>query len=244
MGMKHKTILLKISGELIACGKNASSPYCSPDFPATLMAQIKELARDHAIGIVIGAGNFFRGSQDGPRVGLDPATAHEIGMIATIMNGRILQSWMEKAHIANTLLSMVPCPTIADEVRQHTIQSALRKQQVIIFAGGSGNPFFTTDTTAVVRALQIGATELWKATKVDGLFDRDPEQHSNATKLECVSYQEAISNNYGVMDRTALTLAQQHRLPLRIFNLFAQNALLSAARNATFGSTILPEDLL
>lgn len=244
MGTDRTSVLLKLSGELIACGKTSDSPYCSADFPQKLMAQIKEIAEHTHLGIVIGAGNFFRGSQDGPRLGLPPANAHEIGMIATIMNGRILQSWMDRARIPSTLLSMVPCPTIAQELRQQSIDQARKNNNVIIFVGGSGNPFFTTDTTAVIRTLQIGATELWKATKVDGLYTKDPKKHTDATLIKQASFDEVVNKKYGVMDRTALTLAQEHNLTVRIINLFSENALVHASKDPSFGSMILPKDLL
>ena len=236
--MQRKTILLKLSGELVACGKIRNSTYCTPTFIADLMMQCKKVAAQHRLAIVIGAGNLFRGASDGKKLSLDASTAHEIGMLATIMNGRILQSWMEDAGIATTLLSMVPCPTIADELRQQSITQAQKEQRVIIFVGGSGNPFFTTDTTAVIRSLQTNADELWKATKVKGLFDKDPAHHDDATYIPHATYETVLNNNYGVMDKTAITLAEQHKLPIRIMPLFTQDALVHAAQDPTFGSTI------
>lgn len=237
--MKHKrTILLKVSGELFSCGRRADNPYCDIEFSLQLVQQLAHLAKHCNLGVVVGAGNFFRGSIDGPRLGLNAATSHEIGMLGTIMNGRILQQWCERAGIETKLLSAIPCPTIADPLQQHAVEQALSDGVLMIFAGGSGNPFFTTDTTAVVRALQIGATELWKATKVDGLFDSDPAVNTNALRIERTTYADVLNRQLAIMDATALTLAAANQLTTRVFNLFTPRALCNALEDATFGSTI------
>lgn len=225
-----KTILLKLSGETFC--ENQS------DTITSLIEQIKTITQSHRMGIVLGGGNFFRGSKNGTALGLRPTTGHTVGMVATLMNGLILQDLLLQSGVSCSLHSALPCPTIARPIRQELIDNALTCKSCVIFVGGTGNPFFTTDTNGVVRALQIGANELWKGTKVDGVYDADPEQHANAKKFDTITYKDALDKKLGVIDATALTLAEQEKLPIRVFNLFKPNALINALEKPDFGSTI------
>lgn len=232
MKPKTKAILLKLSGELFSQHSKEKEIALH-----AIIKQIAELFTHCSLGIVVGAGNFFRGNIDGPAFKLQEATAHEIGMIATIMNGRILEALLNQENIATCLLSALVCPQIAKPLKQHTIDT-YKTKHCLIFVGGTGNPFFTNDTNAVLRALQIGAKEVWKATKVDGIYDADPIKNPQATLLPSLTYQEAIKRKLDVMDRTALTLAEQHELTIRVFNVFKPNALHKAFEDPTFGSVV------
>jgi uridylate kinase len=229
-----KTILIKLSGELFS--------YCNnPDCATTITEianQIKKLQKDNIIGLVIGGGSFFRGASDGKRYNIRPTTAHHVGMLATLMNGLILHDVLKQHGIDSLHLSSLRCPTVASSVTQQLVEHAIEKKQCIVFSGGTGNPFVTTDTNAIVKALYIGADEVWKATKVDGIYDSDPEKNPNSNFIKEISYHDAVTQNLQFMDSTALTLAHQHDITIRFFNLFKPNALLNAYENKEFGSTI------
>jgi uridylate kinase len=204
----------------------------------SIAEQIKRLQTSHVVGIVIGGGNIFRASREGKALGLRQQSADQAGMLATVINGIVLRDKLESAGVAVTLLSAFAVPSVAQPVQDSTIRTALDKDHCIIFVGGTGNPFFTTDTCAVLRALQINATAVWKATKVDYIYDADPEQTASCSPLKDISYQTVIDKKLGIMDSTAITLAQQHRMPIRVFNAFTPNALVNAAHDTSIGSTI------
>ncbi|MFC1894624.1 UMP kinase, partial [Candidatus Dependentiae bacterium] len=157
-----KTILIKFSGELFG----NSSDEQSSDFLKNIAFQIKELQKNYIVGIVLGAGNIFRGNQHGKKLGLKNTTSHSIGMVATIINGLILQDILQSLKIPCALFSAIECQQISCVIKQSSIDKALNEKKCLIFVGGTGNPFFTTDTNSVLRALQIGANQVWKATKV------------------------------------------------------------------------------
>lgn len=226
----HKRILLKLTGSAFIANQNA--------FVRTIITQIKELRKTHQFGIVVGGGNFFRGDEHGKALQLTPSIAHQIGMVATMMNGLILYDLLTQLQIPTTLFCALSCPQIGTPLAPETIRTALQEQHVLIFSGGIGTPFFTTDTTAIVRALQMGAHEVWKATNVDGIYDADPAHNNNAHLLKQVSYTDAYNKKLAIMDRTAYILAEQHKMPIRIFNLFTPHALKQTSFDSQFGSTI------
>ena len=230
-----ETILLKLSGELfskeILYEQKAA-------IIKDIVNQIKELKKECNIGIVVGAGNLFRGSQQGNDMNIDLRAAHTIGMLSTITNGLILQDFLKKEKVESVLFSAINCPEVAHIIRQSKINKSLQKNQILIFTGGTGNPFFTTDTNAVLRSLQINANELWKATKVDGVYDADPIKNKDAKKIETISYKEVIEKKLQVMDLTAITLAEENRVKIRVFNLFEKDALIKANKDSSFGSYI------
>ena len=240
-----KRIVLKLSGELFSSHANKLSkgPHkgigvCNVDLIESIIRQINEIRNKAIISIVVGGGNFFRGESDGKLLGLAPATSHEIGMLATVMNGLILQAFLEREAVPCVLFSAIRCPQLAQTIQQKTIDTALQENKCLIFSGGTGNPFFTTDTAAVLRSLQTNATEIWKATKVDGIYDKDPEIDASATLIKKTTYQEALDKRLQIMDLTAITLAQHHDKVIRVFNLFTPDALCKAFQDDTFGSTI------
>ncbi len=232
-----KAVLVKISGELFS-GLKESNDSSRLSKIKDVIDQIKTLHKTHTVGIVIGGGAFFRGDSDGKLLQIKPTTAHTVGMLATMMNGLILQDFFTQHDISSTLLSAIPCSLIARTMRQKNIDDAIKENKCIIFIGGTGNPFVTTDTTAVIRALQIGATEMWKATKVDGIFEKNPMQHPNLKLIPTLKYEEVLAKNLKVLDATAVTLAQKHKMKIRVFNLFHPNALQQVLENPNFGSTI------
>ena len=233
--MSHrKKIILKLTGELLR--------HTDRGFDASALeniaGQIKQLSSSYTFGIVTGGGNFFRGSQQSPEIGISLQTGHYVGMLATMMNGLIIQDIFEHAGIATTLFSAVPCDTIGLPLSPQAIRTALESDRCLLFAGGMGNPFLSTDTTAVIRALQIGATELWKGTKVDGVYSEDPLKNPQAQRLAKTTYKKALHDDLHIMDAAAFALADPHNLIIRIFNIFHENALLKAAHEKDFGSTI------
>jgi uridylate kinase len=230
---EKQTILLKLTGELIlptASGLNVTMVKSIAD-------QIKNLADQYRFSIVIGGGNFFRGAQQ-VGSGLTAQVSHYVGMLATVMNGLIVQDIFQTAGIKTTVLCALECPEIGIAISPQNIQKAKDRGDCLIFTGGTGNPYFTTDTSAVLRALQIEATALWKATKVDGVYAQDPANYPDAQLLTHVSFNDALKLRLGIMDLSAFGLAQQYGMHIRVFNIFIQDALIRAAHDPLFGSTI------
>ncbi len=232
--MQQKTIIVKLTGNLI----EQTDHGLDATYLEALAAQVKQLSETITFGIVMGGGNFFRGAVQSKEVHISEQTGHTVGMLATMMNGLILQDIFEQAGINTTLFSALPCETVGLPLSPQGLRSALRQKRCLIFSGGTGNPFFSTDTTAVVRALQIGATEIWKGTKVDGIYTDDPKKNPQAQMIKRLSYKEALEKNLHIMDAAAFALAEPHNLVLRVFNIFTDNALIKAATDTEFGSTV------
>lgn len=154
------------------------------------------------------------------------------------MNGLILKDSFTRANVPSTLFSALVCPQVAAPLCQQAINNAFEQDHVVIFSGGTGTPFFTTDTNAVIRAAQVDAQEVWKATNVDGIYTADPARDRNAQMVKNISYEQAYDESLAIMDRTAYALASKHRICIRIFNIFASNALLNIAQDKQFASTI------
>jgi|ADurb_Leu_03_Slu_FD_contig_51_861206_length_2102_multi_2_in_0_out_0_2 uridylate kinase len=228
-------ILLKLSGQIFI---NQETGLPDIALVASIASQIKLLSEQYHFGIVIGGGNFFRGNQHGKAYGLSPWSAHTTGMLATVMNGVMLRDIMVQSGLDCILVSALDCPQIAQPINQYVITEAANKNSCIIFAGGTGNPYFTTDTNAVLRALQFGAKEIWKGTSIDGVYDQDPRTHKDAQRLQHISYTYALEHHIAIMDATAFALASEQSIVIRIFNIFEANALVRAAQDKTFGSSI------
>ncbi len=234
MGSK-KRILLKITGKLFT-GSDGTTADSAP--VSALIPHITALAKTYCIGIVIGGGNFFRGSQQGKALGITPSVAHQVGMLATLMNGLMLQDLLSQHRIASTLLSALPCPTVGDSISPQAIDRALERDEILIFGGGTGVPYVTTDTNAVVRALQMNAAQVWKCTDVDGVYTADPKKNPHAQRLASLSYEKALALRIGIMDLSALAIAQQNCLPIRVFSIQEPQALTRAAQDPHFGTLI------
>lgn len=232
----QKIVLLKVTGEFL----NSDAECINASSIRNLAAQIRELQESYYFGIVIGGGNFFRGSQEGAALRLSPNMSDQVGMLATVMNGAIIQDLFAQEGLDAQLFSAIDCPSIASPLSPQEISFSLRTRDCIIFAGGLGNPFFTTDTTAVVRGLQIGADEIWKATKVDGIYTQDPKVHPGAQRLDTLTFTEALEKNISIMDEAAFSLARKHKITIKVFSLFTPQALIRAAHEPSFGSTIVP----
>jgi len=228
-------ILLKLTGAVMI---DRSTGEFSQTHIHEIIKQIKQLNATHKFGIVIGGGNLFRGSVQGKKVGLSPWVGHHVGILATAMNGVILKDLFEQKGLSACHLSALDCQQVGLAVTPQAIGHALKYDDVIIFSGGTGNPFFTTDTSAVLRALQVNAAEVWKGTAVDGIFDQDPLKNPDAKKIPTISYAKILEKKLGIMDTTAYALAEQHKMKIRVFDIFTPNALLQASNNAQFGSTI------
>ncbi len=171
------------------------------------------------IAIVVGGGNIFRGLK-GSSEGMDRATADYVGMLATVMNAITLQDSLERAGVPTRVQSAIEMQQIAEPyIRRRAIRH-LEKGRVVVFGGGCGNPFFTTDTTAALRAAEINAEVVCKATKVDGVYDRDPKRFSNAIKYQDLTFQEVLSKEIGVMDSTAIALCKDNKIPIVVFDIF------------------------
>ena len=222
-----KGVLLKLSGEL----------FKSPGQIKPIIEQIKKLPSLH-FSLVMGGGNFFRGAKEGKVWNLRRPTGDAIGMLATVMNGLILHDLLLAEGLASTVLSACPISGIVPPISQDAIDQAKATGSIIIFVSGTGTPFFTTDTTSVVRALQVNAQQVWKATNVDFVYDDDPAVNPKAQALKQVSYDQVIARKLKIMDLTAMTLAQQHGLIIRVFNGSTQDALIRVAQETDFGSTI------
>lgn len=233
--MSKKRILLKLTGELFLSADGTPTS----DNARDVIRQMKELSATHQFGIVIGGGNFFRGSQHGTKMGIRASVGHQIGMLATMMNGLMLKDLIEQHDMHAELLCAMPSPEIGKPISQQSINGSLSKGEILLFTGGTGNPFFTTDTTAVLRALQIQAHEVWKGTSVDGIYSADPKKDASAQKLETITFSQAMQDRLGIMDLTAYAMAEQHDETIRIFDIFEKDALLQAANNPTFGSTLI-----
>jgi uridylate kinase len=233
--MSKKRILLKLTGEIFIEGARAS---LTAERALAIITQLKELHATHDFGIVIGGGNFFRGSQHGKMLGLRPAISHQIGMLGTMMNGLMFKELCEQQEIAADIFCAMPSPEVGQPIAHQTIMEGIAQRKLLIFTGGTGNPFFTTDTTAILRALQMGAQEVWKGTMVDGIYTADPAKDPAAQKLSRVTYAMAITQKLGIMDLTAYAMAERYTIPVRIFNIFAPNALQHVAHDPQFGSIL------
>jgi uridylate kinase len=213
---KYRRILLKLSGEALAGEQGYGID------PAVLERIAEEVRTVLSLGvgvaIVIGGGNIFRGLQASAS-GMDRASADYMGMLATVINGLALQNTLEKAGLMTRCQSAIDMPAVAEPyIRRRAIRH-LEKGRVVIFAAGTGNPFFTTDTAAALRAVEIGAEVILKATKVDGVYSADPMLDPSATRLDHLSYIEVLNRGLRVMDTTAISLCMENKLPIVVFNL-------------------------
>ena len=209
-------ILLKISGEVLSGEKNFG---IDPNLTQSIAEKIKLLHNQRIqIGIVIGGGNIFRGMAVSAK-GMDRVAADYLGMMATIMNSVALQSSLEKLDCDTRVMSALSVTQLAEPYIRRRATRHLEKNRIVIFAGGTGNPYFTTDTAAVLRGIEIGANVIIKGTKVDGIYSSDPIKNKNAKKYEKVSFREVIDNELRVMDMTAFTLCKENNIPIIVINI-------------------------
>ncbi len=218
----HKRILLKLSGEALmgddAFGINQ----------ATIVRMVGEIAEVTRMGVelavVIGGGNIFRGVAGGS-VGMDRATADYMGMLATVMNALALADAMDKQGLVARVMSAIGIEQVVEPYVRPKALQYLEEGKVVVFAAGTGNPFFTTDTAAALRGAEIGAELVLKATKVDGVYTADPKKDPTATRYSTLTFDEAMARNLGIMDATAFALCRDQRLPVKVFSIFKEGAL-------------------
>jgi len=215
-------ILLKLSGEALM-GEGQFG--IDPDAVARLAGEIKAAVEDgHALCLVVGGGNIFRGLA-GAAKGFDRSTADYIGMLATVMNALAMQNALEKIGVDTRVQSAIPMATVSEPYIRRRAVRHMEKGRVVIFAGGTGNPFFTTDTAAALRAAEMGCDALFKGTSVDGVYDADPKKVSGAKRYESVSFGKVLSDNLKVMDATAVALCRDNNIPIVVFNVRQQGNL-------------------
>lgn len=231
---KYKRILLKLSGEVMADG----SEHISAEVSKRIALQVKEI---HNMGvqvaIVIGGGNIWRGLT-ASHAGMDRTTADYMGMLATVLNGLALQDALERVGVFTRVQSAIDIKNVAEPfIRRRAIRH-LQKKRVVIFVAGTGNPYFSTDTTAALRANEIGADIVLKATKVDGIYDSDPKKNPKAKRFSRISYIDALRKRLQVMDSTALSLCMDNHLPIIVFDMFRKGNLKSVVRGNTVGTLV------
>jgi len=215
-------ILLKLSGEALM-GEGQFG--IDPDAVARLAGEIKAAVEDgHALCLVVGGGNIFRGLA-GAAKGFDRSTADYIGMLATVMNALAMQNALEKIGVDTRVQSAIPMATVSEPYIRRRAVRHMEKGRVVIFAGGTGNPFFTTDTAAALRAAEMGCDALFKGTSVDGVYDADPKIVSDAKRYESVAFGKVLSDNLKVMDATAVALCRDNNIPIVVFNIRQQGNL-------------------
>ena len=233
--LKHKRLLVKFSGESVAGDDEYG---IDPKILDDMAASIKECKDLNAeIGIVIGGGNLFRGEKLN-QAGMDRVAGDHMGMLATVMNGIALRDALERAGVKTRVMSAIPIAGLVEHYDRRLAMQLLADGFVLIFTAGTGNPFFTTDSAGCLRAIEIQADLMLKATRVDGVYSSDPEKDPNAIFYPTLTFDEAISKNLKVMDATALTLARDHKLPINVFNVGKEHALKQIICGESIGTII------
>ncbi len=233
--MKYRRILLKMSGEALAGERGFGIDAQRLRYYAEEIRSVVHLGVQ--VAVVIGGGNLFRGIE-GSEQGLDRSQADYMGMLATVINGLALQNALEQIGVPTRVQSAIEMARVCEPfIRRRAIRH-LEKGRVVIFAAGTGNPFFTTDTAATLRAIEIGANVLLKATKVDGIYTADPTRDETAQKLSHITYQEALDKRLAVMDLTAFTLSQENKLPVIVFNILERGALYRIVLGEALGTIV------
>lgn len=235
MGLKYKRILLKLSGEALM-GNDSFG--INTDVLDGLSAEIKEIM-DLGVetGIVIGAGNIFRGVK-GASQGMDRTAADNMGMLATVINSLALQDALERSGIVTRVMSAIPMRLVCEPYIRRRATRHLEKGRAVIFAAGTGNPYFTTDTAGVLRALEIDADVIIKATKVDGVYDKDPVVHADAVKFDTLAYDDVLSKNLRVMDAAGIALAKEDSKPIMVLNMTVSGNIKRAVIGEKIGTVI------
>ncbi len=233
--MKYKRVLLKLSGEALMGNKNYGID------PATLSVyceQIKEVVENGVqVAIVIGGGNIFRGLQ-GAAEGFDRVQGDYMGMLATVINSMALQAELEKQGVATKLLSGLNIDPIAESTSGRKAIGYLNEGKVVIISGGTGNPFFTTDSASALRAVEIHADVLLKGTRVDGVYTADPEKDPNAVKYDAITFDEAYQKQLKIMDMTAFTLCRENNMPILVFDMNTKGNLMKVVQGKNIGTVV------
>ena len=236
---RYKRVLLKLSGEALM-GSNGYG--IDPSVTEMLAREIKSIHEDGIeVGIVVGGGNIFRGLA-GSAKGMDRAQADYMGMLATVMNELALQDAFEREDCSCRVMSAIQMNEVCEPYIRRRAIHHLEKGSIVIFAAGSGNPYFTTDTAAALRACEIGAECLLKATKVDGIYDKDPVKFDDAVRFDTISHREVLVRGLQVMDSTAAALCQDNRMPIIVLNIEGESNIKRALCGEPVGTTVVQED--
>lgn len=231
----YKHILLKLSGEALMGNKEFGIDLKTI---SQITEQISSIFKDGIkISIVVGGGNIFRGIS-AETIGMDRTSADYTGMMATVINALLLQNSLEKLNLPTRVLSAIKMDTICEPYIKRRAIRHIEKNRIVIFAAGTGNPFFTTDSAACLRAIEVDCDLVLKATKVDGVYDSDPVTNPNAVKYDVLDYETVLAKQLGVMDLTAICLVRDHGMPVRVFNMNKQGALVSIVRGESEGTLI------
>ena len=237
--VNYKRVLLKLSGEALMGELDYG---IDAEMLKRVASEITEVVNmGIEVALVIGGGNIFRGAGL-VQSGIDRVTGDHMGMLATVINSLAMQDALEKQGMSCRVMSAIKINRMCEEYVQRRAIRHLEKGRIVIFAAGIGNPFFTTDTAGCLRAVEIGADSVLKATKVDGVYDSDPAKNPDAVRFESLSFDDVLDKNLQVMDATAIVLCRDNNLPLRIFNLNEVGALPAAMKDKTIGTTVLMGD--
>ncbi|WP_019530522.1 UMP kinase [Dasania marina] len=232
---KYKRILLKLSGEALMGDEGFGIDPKVLDRMALEIGQLVGIGVQ--VGLVVGGGNIFRGAAL-QKAGLDRVTGDHMGMLATVMNGLAMRDALERCNIVSRVMSAIPMSGVVDHYDRRKAMRALHRGEVVIFSAGTGNPFFTTDSAACLRGIEVDAEIVLKATKVDGVYSADPAIDATATKYDRLSYDEVLDKKLGVMDLTAICLCRDHNMPLRVFEMEKAGALLNIVVGGDEGTLI------
>ena len=233
--LQYKRLLVKFSGEAVAGDDVHGIDPKILDHMANSVKDVQELGAE--IGIVIGGGNLFRGEKLS-KAGMDRVAGDHMGMLATVMNGIALRDALERAGVKTRVMSAISMSGLVEHYDRRLAIQLLSDGYVVIFTAGTGNPFFTTDTAGCLRAIETQSSLMLKATRVDGVYSADPETNKDAVFYDSLSFDEAIQQNLKIMDATALTLARDHSLPIKVFDFSKENALLDIACGKSIGTLI------
>ena len=233
--LQYKRLLVKFSGEAVAGDDVHGIDPKILDHMASSVKGVQELGAE--IGIVIGGGNLFRGEKLS-KAGMDRVAGDHMGMLATVMNGIALRDALERAGVKTRVMSAISMSGLVEHYDRRLAIRHLQEGDVVIFSAGTGNPFFTTDSAACLRGIEIEADIVLKATKVDGVYSDDPVTNPSATRFDAITYSKVLDDQLGVMDLTAICLARDHNMPLRVFKLDKQDALLNAVVSDNEGTLV------
>ena len=233
--MEYKRILLKLSGEsLMGNGEYGIDPKMLSKYANDISSIV---AKNVEVAVVIGGGNIYRGIQS-EGAGFDRVQGDHMGMLATIINGMALQSALESINIETRLLTAIRMEQVAEPYIRRKAMRHLQKGRVVIFGGGTGNPYFTTDTAATLRAIEIEADIILKGTRVDGIYTEDPEKFSSAKKFNSITFAEVLERKLNIMDLTAFTLCQENNLPIKVFNMNIEGNLAKICKGENVGTLV------
>ncbi|MBT4666577.1 MAG: UMP kinase [Opitutae bacterium] len=233
---KFKRVILKISGEILGSREEGEAIFA--ESLERVCSEIKAVADlGTEVGLVVGGGNIFRGLR-GAKKGIERTTGDSMGMLATVINGLALMDCLEKMGAVVRVQTAIPMEKLAEPFIKRRAVRHLERGRIVIFVAGTGNPYFSTDTTAALRASEIGADIILKATKVDGIYDKDPHEHDDAVKFDHLSYMECIEKRLSVMDSTAFSLCMDNQMPILVFDLQQENSIHQAVTGEKIGTLV------